>query len=131
MACVLLALAIVVRWPSLIAWAVAIAGGSYLIGRVGVPGVDSWAAVIGVALLLAAELASWSIAHDARIRSEPSFVLRRCATLAMLVAAALLVNFLLLGTAAVSAGAGLLLAAAGVAAAVSSMAVVHRLLQRH
>ena len=32
--------------------------------------VDGWAAVVGVLLLLAAELASWSIDHDARIRAE-------------------------------------------------------------
>jgi hypothetical protein len=43
------------------------------------------------------------------------------------VGVAMLVNFLLLGTAAVSASAGVLLAAVGVAAAVGAVAVVLRL----
>ena len=80
-------------------------------------------------LLLAAELASWSIEHDARIRSEPSLIVRRDATLAGSTAVALLVNFVLLATAAVSASAGILLAAVGVAAAVTAVAVVLRLVR--
>ena len=104
-------------------------GGGYLLARVGDSVVDGWAAAIGVLLLLAAELASWSIEHDARIASEPSLVLRRGVTLALLIAAALLVNFMLLATAGVSASSGVLIAAVGVAAAVAAVAVVLRLLR--
>jgi hypothetical protein len=108
---------------------VVFAGGGYLLAREGSGAVDGWAALIGVLLLLAAELASWSIEHDRRIEAEPSLVLRRSATMAGLVAAALLVNFMLLGTAGLSAPAGILLATAGVAAAVAAVAIVVRLLR--
>jgi hypothetical protein len=104
-------------------------GGGYLLAREGNDIVDGWAAAIGVLLLLGAELASWSIEHDARIAAERSLVLRRVATLTALVAAALFVNFMLLATAGVSASAGVLLAAVGVAAAVAAVAVVLRLLR--
>jgi hypothetical protein len=125
----LLLFGLVLRWPLTIPWAVLLVGGGYLLARAGNPVVDGWAAAIGVVLLLGAELASWSIEHDARIESEPSLVLRRAVTLALLIAAALLVNFMLLATAGVSASSGVLIAAVGVAAAVASVAVVLRLLR--
>jgi len=124
-----LAGAIVLRWPGAIPWAVLAVGAAYLTGREGHRVVDGWAALVGAALLVAAELGAWSIEHDARIRTERTLVVRRAATLVVLVAAALLVNFLLLGTAAVAASAGVLLAAAGVAAAVAAVAVVLRLVR--
>jgi hypothetical protein len=126
---VLLVAGLVLRWPMTIPWAVLIVGGGYLLGREGNPVVDGWAAAIGVLLLLAAELASWSIDHDARIAAERSLVVRRVVTLAALILSALIVNFLLLGTAGLSASAGVLLAAIGVAAAVTAVAVVLRLLR--
>jgi len=123
----LLAAAIVARWPLLVPWGVLSAGAAYLVGREGKAVVDGWAAVIGVLLLVAAELAGWSIEHDARIRAERSLTLRRVATLVALTAVALLVNFLLLGMAAVAASSGVLLAAGGVCAAVAAVAIVLRL----
>ena len=126
---VLLTLGLVLRWPTTIPWSVLLVGGGYLLAREGNSIVDGWAAGIGVLLLLAAELASWSIEHDARIEAETSLVVRRIATLAGLVAAALLVNFMLLAAAGVSASSGILLAAVGVAAAVAAVAVVLRLLR--
>ena len=126
---VLLGLGLVLRWPTTIPWSVLLVGGGYLLAREGNSIVDGWAAVVGVLLLLAAELASWSIEHDARIEAEPSLVVRRLATLAGLIAAALLVNFMLLAAAGVSASSGVVLAAVGVAAAVASVAVVLRLLR--
>ncbi len=125
----LLGLGLVLRWPTTIPWSVLLVGGGYLFAREGNSIVDGWAAVVGVLLLLAAELASWSIEHDARIEAETSLVVRRVAALAGLVAAALLVNFMLLAAAGVSASSGVLLAAVGVAAAVVSVAVVLRLLR--
>jgi len=85
--------------------------------------------LVGTLLLLAAELATWSVEHDARIRSEPELVVRRAVTLAGLVVGALVVDVLLLGTAALAAPAGVLLAAVGVAAAVGALVVVLRLLR--
>jgi archaellum biogenesis protein FlaJ (TadC family) len=124
-----LAAAIVLRWPSLIPWAVLATGGGYLTGREGRSLVDGWATVVGVVLLLSAELASWSIEHDARIRTETRLLVRRIVTLASLTVAALFVNFLLLGTAALSASSGILLAAAGVGASVLAVGIVLRLLR--
>ena len=120
---------LLVRWPMTIPWAVLLAGGGYLIARQGNGAVDGWAAVIGVLLLVSAELAGWSMEHDARIKAERALVVRRVATLAGLAAAALLVNFILLGTAGLAASASVLLAAVGVAAAVAAVAVVLRLLR--
>lgn len=124
---IVLGVGIVLRWPATIPWAVLAAGAGYLITREGHAVVDGWAALVGVALLLAAELATWAIEHDRRIRAERALVLRRVATLGTLGGAALLVNFVLLAAAAVTASAGVLLAAVGVAAAVSAVAVVLRL----
>jgi len=123
----LLAAGLVLRWPALVPWAILLAATAYLITREGHAVVDGWAAVVGVALLLAAELASWSIEHDRRIRAERSLVVHRVATLGALAAGALLVNFVLLAAAAVTASSGVLLAAVGVAAAVAAVAVVLRL----
>jgi hypothetical protein len=125
---VLLALGLVLRWPTTIPWSILLVGGGYLLAREGNSVVDGWAAAIGVLLLLAAELAGWSIEHDARIEAEASLVRRRIATLSALIAAALLINFMLLATAGVAASSGVLLAAVGVAAAVAAVAVVLRLL---
>ena len=122
-------LGLVLRWSTTIPWSILLAGGGYLLARDGNSVVDGWAAAIGVLLLLAAELASWSIEHDARIKAEAALVRRRIATLSALVAAALLINFMLLAAAGVSASSGVLLAAVGVAAAVASVAVVLRLLR--
>src|SRR5207245_565728 len=82
-------------------------GAGYVATRHGTSLVDPWASVVGVLLLVSAELSSWSIDHDARIRAEPALVVRRTATLAALATAALLLDFLLLGAAAVSSSAGL------------------------
>jgi hypothetical protein len=125
----LLALGLVLRWSTTIPWSILLVGGGYLIAREGDTVVDGWAAAIGVLLLLAAELASWSIEHDARIEAEGALVRRRIATLGALILAALLVNFMLLATAGVAASSGVLLAAVGVAAAVAAVAVVLRLLR--
>jgi hypothetical protein len=126
----LLALALVARWATLVPWAILVTAGGYVAGRAETHVVDGWAAVVGVLLLLAAELAIWSIEHDTRIRTEHALTVRRCSTLALLGAAALLMNFLLLATAGIDASASVVLAAAGVAAAVSALVVVLRLTQR-
>jgi len=113
----LLLLGLVLRWPATIPWSILLVGGGYLLAREGNDVVDGWAAAIGVLLLLGAELASWSIEHNARIAAERSLILRRILTLGALVAAG------------VAASSGVLLAAVGVAAAVGAVAVVLRLLR--
>lgn len=126
---VVLTLGIAFRWPNLIPWAVLATAAGYVSGREGRDLVDGWAAVVGVLLLLSAELASWSIEHDARVRTERALVVRRMVTLALLILSALFVNFLLLATAAVSGPSGILLAATGVVAAVLSVGIVLRLVR--
>jgi hypothetical protein len=125
----LLLVGLVFRRPLTIPWSVLLTAAAYLVGRAGSSVVDGLAAVVGVLLLLSAELASWSIEHDARIQTEPSLAVRRLGIVGALVAGALLVDFILLGTAAVSASTGVLLAAVGVAAAVGAVTVVLRLVR--
>lgn len=124
-----LTLGLLLRFPAAVPWAVVFAGAGYVVARAHDSVVDGWAAVVGAALLLAAELAAWSIASDRRIREERALVLRQSLTIAGLVLAAGLVSFVLVGAAAVSATAGLLLTAIGVAAAVAAVGVVLRLVR--
>jgi hypothetical protein len=125
----LLVAGLLLRLPITIPWSILLVAAAYLVGREGSSVVDGLAAVVGALLLLSAELGFWSIEHDARIRTEPSLALRRLTIIGALVCGALLVDFLLLGTAAVSASAGVVLAALGVAAAVAAVAIVLRLVR--
>jgi hypothetical protein len=117
------------RRPVAIPWSVLLTAAAYLVGREGNPVVDGGAAIVGALLLLSAELASWSIGHDARIETERRLVLWRAGVIGALVGGALLVDFVLLGAAAVSASAGVVVAAAGVVAAVAAVAIVLRLVR--
>ena len=126
---VLLAAAAAFRVPLLVPWAVAASGGGYVATRTGHHVVDGWAAVVGAALLLAAELAFWAAGVDARIHVERAVVLRRVATIGVLVVSALLAGFLLLAAAAVSSASGVAVATAGVAAAIGAVALTLRLLR--
>jgi hypothetical protein len=123
----LLLLALVLRLHAPIPWAIVFVASGYLAAHAGKPVVDGWAAVLGVVLFVASELATWSIEHDGRIRSERGVILRRVLWVTGIAGCALLVNLMLLGTAAVSASSGVLLAAVGVAAAVGAVALVLRL----
>lgn len=124
-----LLLGLALRRPTAIPWAVLLTAAAYVVGREGSGAVDGGAAVVGALLLLSAELASWSIEHDARIAAEPRLTVHRTLVTGALVASALLIGFMLLGTAAVTTSAGLVVAVAGVAAAVSSVAIVLRLVR--
>ena len=121
--------AVVLRWHVLIPWAVLASGGGYLVGREGHTVVDGRSAGVGVLLLLGAELSTWSIEHDGRIRAERAVVARRALALASVAAVALVVDLALLGTASLPGGGGVLVAAAGVAAAVAAIGFVVRLIR--
>jgi len=123
------AAALLFRWQTLIPWAVLAAGGGYLIGREGSAVVDGRAAVIGVFLLLGAELAVWSIEHDKRVRAERTVVIRQAANLAGLALVALVVNAALLGAASIPGGSGILVTLLGAGAAVTAVAVIVRLVK--
>ena len=120
---------LILRFQLAVPWSVLLVGAGYVLARINHSVVDGWAAAVGGALLLAAELAIWSIASDRRIHEERTLVLRQSLTLAALVGAAALVSFILVGAAAVSAAGGLLLTAIGVSAAVGAVAVVLRLVR--
>jgi hypothetical protein len=123
------AAALLFRWQTLIPWAVGAAGGGYLIGREGRAVVDARAAAIGVLLLLGAELASWSIEHDKRVRAERAVTLWQSANLAGLAIVALAVNAALLEAASLPGGSGLLVTLLGVGAAVAAIGVIARLVK--
>lgn len=129
LALALLAFGLVSRFASTIPWSIALVGAAYLVGREGNPVVDGGAAAVGALLLLSAELASWSIGENPRIEAEASLVVRRALTIGALVIAALLVDVLLLGTAAFSGSSGIVLVVVGVAAAVAAMTLVLRLVR--
>jgi hypothetical protein len=126
---VTLAAGILLRFPIAVPWAVLVAGAGYVVARAHHSVADGWAAAVGAALLLAAELAAWSIASDRRIHEERGLVVRQALSVAALVATAALVSFVLVGAAAVSATSGLLLTGIGVGAAVGAVAVVLRLVR--
>src|SRR4051794_41563395 len=84
-AALVLALAVLLRVPAAVPWAVALAGAGYVVAREHQRLADGWSAVVGAGLLLAAELAAWSIGHDRRIREEREVVLRRVLVVAALV----------------------------------------------
>jgi len=126
---VVLAAGIALRLPVAIPWGVGLAGAGYAVAREHHAVVDGWATVVGATLLLAAELAAWSIEHDRRIRAERAVVVRRIAALAALVAASALLGFVLVGAAAVSTSTGIALTTLGAASAVAAVAVVLRLLR--
>lgn len=113
--------------PLAIPWALLFAAAGYVVEREHHAAADGWAAAVGAALLLTAELAAWSVAHDRRIRSERALVVRRAGLLATLVAASGLVGFVLVGAAAVSGSAGLVVVGLGVAAAIAATGVILRL----
>jgi hypothetical protein len=126
-AMIVLLVALVLRMPGFVPWSVALLAATYLAGRTGHATVDGRAAVVGVLLLLAAELATWSVSVDKRIAAERALVVRRTLTLLGLCLVALAANFFLLATSAVSASSGALLATVGTAAAVGAVALVVRL----
>jgi hypothetical protein len=130
LAIVLLLIAIVLRSARIVAWAVGFGAVAYVLERIGHQAVDHRAVFVGVLLLLAAELATWSTDLDARISSDRRLVVRRALTLAALCAAALLTNVVLLATTALAATPGTLLAGVGTTAAVAAVAVVLRLVAR-
>ncbi|HEY3182688.1 MAG TPA: hypothetical protein VGJ77_07645 [Gaiellaceae bacterium] len=110
-------------------WAVTLVGAGYVLALGGRDTVDGWAAVVGGALLLTAELAIWSIEHDDRVYEEAAVLQRRIAALAGLVAGALLLGMLVVSAAAFSGATGIVVATAGVAAAVLAVAIVLRLVR--
>jgi hypothetical protein len=126
---IVLVAGVILRFPSLIPWSMALVASGYVVSRADHGVVDGRAAFVGTALLLAAELAAWSIGHDARIHEERDVLVRRIGGLAGLAAGSLLLGIFVVASAGFSGKAGLLAAVLGVAAAVAAVALVLRLVR--
>lgn len=92
--------------------------------------VDSRAPLYAAGLLLAAELAYWSLERRSPGRDEPGAIARRTAALLALVLGSVGLGALLLATVELPAGGGLVLEAAGVAAATATLALLAALARR-
>jgi len=123
---VVLAIGLAFRSAATVPWAVLLAAVAYLAGREGSAAVDGRAAGVGVLLLLAAELATWSADEHPRLRPDRAVVLRRVFLLGALAAAAFLVDVLVLAASGLSTSGGTPVAAVGTAAAVAALALAVR-----
>jgi hypothetical protein len=123
----LLAGALVLRRPNLIAWSLAALGGEYAVWLTerGVS-VDTRAPLYGAVLLLVAELAYESI-DSSTVPVEPELYARRALQLAGLALAAVVVGALVLAASAVPLGGGVALTAVGVAAATLAVVTIVRM----
>lgn len=125
----LMAFALATRWRATFPFGIALVGASYgifLAVRNGA--VDRWAPAVAAALFVAAELGYWSLERSPS-RSERIVVLRRLAGLAGGAVVTALVGGLVLLLATGATG-GVALEAAGVAAAILTVAFIARLASR-
>jgi len=125
----LMAFAFATRWRNVFPFGIALVGASYggfLAIRNGA--VDRWAPAVAAALFVAAELGYWTLERSPS-RSERTVVLRRLAGLVGGTVVTALIGSLVLLIATGAAG-GVLLEAAGVAAAVLALAAIARLASR-
>ena len=114
--------ALVLGWPSLVPVAVAVAGGFYALElAIDHAPLDLTAPAVAVGLLLAAELAYWSLDERERIPGEAGEGLRRAGFVALLGLGAFLVGATVLALADAIGGGGLALDFLGAAAAVAAL----------
>jgi len=130
-ALVLLAIGLVLRWPSAIAWAIAFLGVAYACAVVSSGAtVDSWCVAVAGALIVLAELAYWSIEKAGTARDEPGAVPRRLAALAALLAGSALAGLVVVTLGALVLRGGLVILALGVAAAAALVGLLAALARR-
>jgi hypothetical protein len=117
--------ALVLGWPSLVPVAVALAGGIYAFElAIDDAPLDAAAPAVAVGVLLAAELAYWSLDERERATGDPGQGLRRAAFVALLGVAALVVAGVLLALVDELRARGLALDLVGAIAAVAVFATV-------
>jgi hypothetical protein len=119
----LLVVALAVRLPAVVAWAVALLGAAYasaLLLRAGT--IDGLAPVVAVGLLLTAELSYWSM--EPHLPSDRGIGRRRAQRLALIALVGGGVSALVLAASEAAGRGGLGLEALGVAAAAGALAVV-------
>lgn len=124
-ALVALVAGIVQGWPSLIPLAVAAVAGSYAVQlAIDDARLDTAAPVVAVGLLLAAELAYWSLDERTRTSGDPGQGFRRLTFVALVAAAALVVASALLAVVDEVRAGGLALDLVGAIAAVAVVVTV-------
>jgi hypothetical protein len=107
----------------LVPWAIAGLGAEYALG-LGDRGLDARVPLYAVALLVAAELAYWSVQLRGAAADEPGIAQRRAIGLLLGATAALVVCTTLVTLARVQLGSGLLAEAAGLVAAVGALVLL-------
>ena len=119
----ILVVALVARFPGLVAWAVALLGAGYSAALLLEGGtIDAGAPLYAVGLLLLAELAYWSL--ELHLPSDPGITARRVGRLVLIALVAGGVSALVLAASELAAEGGLGLEALGVAAAGAALALV-------
>jgi len=127
MGALMLLVVLVRQVGELLPWSLALVGIAYTIAILARgSGVDEGAPLVGVALLLCSELATWSLDERWGIAAERGVVLGRATALAVLALAGLGVGALVLALAAAPVGGGLAWTALGAAAAVLVVAIAAR-----
>jgi hypothetical protein len=127
----LVAGALVLGQPASVPAAVALLGAAYTGSLfLGPHGLDVWAPLEATALVLAAELAYWSLELRPWVDAEPGILARRTALVAATGAGTLIVGAAVLAAASARVRGGVLWEAVGVAAAAAALALVVRLSRR-
>jgi hypothetical protein len=121
---VALALAVLMRWPGVLAWAIALLGGQYAASMLLRDGpIDPLAPLYAALLLVTAELAYWAVEARPTLGGRP-VVVRRLALILLLSAGAAAAGAGLLAVSEGGAGGGLELQIAGLFAAVATLGLV-------
>jgi hypothetical protein len=127
----MLAWALVRAQEELLSWALLCVGVAYAVAVIARGSkLDEAAPLVGAAMLLCAELATWSIAERHGVVAERAAVLVRARALGGLVVAGLAAAALVIGLAAAPGGAGFGWTLLGAAAAVLAVGVAARLARR-
>jgi len=127
-AVLLLAAGLVAGWHAAVPASVLIAGAAYAGSLfLGPHRLDTSAPLEGTALLLAAELAYWSLELRPWVEAEPGVLARRGTVVAASGAGSLAAGAAVLAAASAPVGGGVALEALGVAAAASALALLVRL----
>jgi hypothetical protein len=131
LAALVLAAGLLLRTPAAVPAAIVLLGGEYaLVLSVEGSALDTRAAVVAAGLLVAAELAYWSLELRAEITDEPGSYARRLAVLALLALGALVLAGGLLAVVDLAGREGLAVEIAGAAAAFAAVVLLWSLARR-
>jgi hypothetical protein len=130
-AVLVLAVGLILRTPTAVPAAIVLLGGEYaLVLSVEGSGLDTRAAVVAAGLLVAAELAYWSLELRAEVTDEPGSYARRLAVLALLALGALALAGMLLAVVDLAGREGLAVEIAGAGAALAAVVLLWSLARR-